>query len=78
MLDDPHVSRKHAGITRLGDQLFVWGEGSKSGTAVNGAQIICAKLEHGDTIHIGAQDNPLAAIATIEVETVTDFLKATT
>lgn len=77
VLDDPHVSRRHAGITRLGDQLFVWDEGSKSGTAVNGAQIICAKLKHGDTVHIGARDNPLVSIATIAEETVTDFLKAT-
>ena len=78
VLDDPHVSRRHAGITRLGDQLFVWDEGSKSGTAVNGAKIICAKLNHGDIVHIGARDNPLVSIATIEEETVTDFLKATT
>ena len=78
VLDDPHVSRRHAGITRMGDQLFVWDEGSKSGTAVNGALIICSKLHHGDTIHIGTRDNPLVFIAAIEEETVTDFLKATT
>ena len=78
VLDDPHVSRRHAGITRLGDQLFVWDEGSKSGTEVNGTQIVCAKLNHGDTIHIGARDNPLVSISTIEEETVTDFLKVTT
>ena len=78
VLDDPHVSRRHAGITRLGDQLFVWDEGSKSGTAVNGAQIICAKLKHGDTVHIGSSQDPIASITTIEEETVTDFLKATT
>lgn len=77
VLDDPHVSRRHAGITRLGDHLFVWDEGSKSGTAVNGAQIICAKLKHGDTVHIGESHDPIASITTIEEETVTDFLKAT-
>ena len=77
MLDDPHVSRRHAGITRLNDELYVWDEGSKSGTTVNGIEVICTKLKHGDVVNIGANDAPLASIRTIEEETVTDFLKVT-
>ena len=78
MLDDPHVSRRHARITRWGDELFVGDEGSKQGTAVNGMQVICAKLKHGDVINIGTSQNTQASILAIEEETITDFLKATT
>ncbi len=77
MVDDPHVSRRHACIARWGDQLFVGDEGSKQGTAVNGIQVICAKLKHGDIVDIGASQNPQASIIAIEEETVTDFLRAT-
>jgi pSer/pThr/pTyr-binding forkhead associated (FHA) protein len=78
MIDDPHVSRRHARIARWGDQLFVGDEGSKQGTSVNGQQIICAKLRHGDIVNIGSSQNPQVVIKTIEEETVTDFLKVTT
>ncbi len=77
MIDDPHVSRRHARIARWGDQLFVGDEGSKQGTLVNGEQIICTKLKHGDIVNIGSSQNPQVVIKTIEEETVTDFLKAT-
>ena len=77
MIDDPHISRRHASIARWGDELFVGDEGSKQGTAVNGMRVICAKLKHGDIVNIGASQDPLASITTIEEETVTDFLKAT-
>ena len=77
MFDDPHVSRRHACIARWGDQLFVGDEGSKQGTAVNGTQVICAKLKHGDTVNIGVSENPQASIIVLEEETVTDFLRAT-
>ena len=76
MVDDPHVSRRHAGITRLNDQLYVWDEGSKSGTTVNGIEVICSRLKDGDVVNLGASSDPLASIRTIEEETVTDFLKA--
>jgi pSer/pThr/pTyr-binding forkhead associated (FHA) protein len=76
--DDPHVSRRHARIARWGDELFVGDEGSKQGTSVNGMQIICAKLKHGDVVNIGSSQNPQVVIKTIEEETVTDFLKVTT
>ena len=76
MIEDPHVSRRHARIARWGDELFVGDEGSKQGTSVNGMQIICAKLKHGDVVNIGASQNPQASIVAIEEETITDFLKA--
>ena len=78
MLDDPHVSRRHARIARWGDELFVGDEGSKQGTTVNGMQVICAKLKHGDVVNIGTSQNTQASIVAIEEETITDFLKATT
>ena len=78
VVDDPHVSRRHARIARWGDELFVGDEGSKQGTAVNGMQVICAKLKHGDIVNIGGSQNPQASIVAIEEETITDFLKATT
>ena len=76
MFDDPHVSRRHARIARWGDELFVGDEGSKQGTAVNGMQVICAKLKHDDIVNIGGSQNPQASIVAIEEETITDFLKA--
>jgi pSer/pThr/pTyr-binding forkhead associated (FHA) protein len=78
MLDDPHVSRRHARIARWGDELFVADEGSKQGILVIGMQVICAKLKHGDVINIGTSHNKQASIVAIEEETITDFLKATT
>ena len=77
MVDDPHVSRRHACIARWGDELFVGDDGSNQGTAVNVIQVICAKLKHGDIVNIGASQNPQASIIAIEEETITDFLKAT-
>jgi hypothetical protein len=35
-LDDPHVSRAHARLSRQGEQVFVQDQGSSAGTAVNG------------------------------------------
>ena len=65
MVDDPHVSRRHARIARLGDELFVGDEGS-------------AKLKHGDVVNIGTSQNSQASIMAVEEETITDFLKAST
>jgi pSer/pThr/pTyr-binding forkhead associated (FHA) protein len=53
-IEDPHVSRNHAGISRSGDRLFIWDKGSKYGTFVNGFQVICGELRDGDLISIGA------------------------
>ena len=65
--DDPQVSRRHACIAQLGDKLFVWDEGSKHGTIVNGTPVICAKLRQGDVVNIGVNDNHEASI-TIKVK----------
>jgi pSer/pThr/pTyr-binding forkhead associated (FHA) protein len=53
VVDDPDVSRNHAVIARLGDTVFLWDEGSKHGTMVNGCQIVCAQLKDADIVHIG-------------------------
>ncbi len=64
IIDEPDVSRKHACIGHLGNELFVWDEGSKHGTVVNGVQIICAKLKHDDVISIGVNHNLKASVVT--------------
>ena len=53
VIDDPDVSWNHAVVARSGDTVFLWDEGSKHGTMVNGCQIVCTKLRDGDVVHIG-------------------------
>jgi FHA domain/PilZ domain len=53
VVDDLDVSRNHAVVARAGDTVFLWDEGSKHGTMVNGGQIVCTKLRDGDLVHIG-------------------------
>ena len=65
--DDPQVSRRHACIGQLGDKLFVWDEGSKHGTIVNGTRVICARLSQGDVVSIGS-NHYLNASITIRVK----------
>jgi pSer/pThr/pTyr-binding forkhead associated (FHA) protein len=55
VVDNPDVSWNHAVVARLGDTVFLWDEGSKNGTMVNGCQIICTKLRDGDIVHIGTK-----------------------
>jgi hypothetical protein len=55
VVDNPDVSWKHAVVARLGDTVFLWDEGSKNGTILNGCQIICTKLRDGDIVHIGTK-----------------------
>ena len=66
VIHDPAVSRKHACIVRSKNQLFVWDEGSKYGTAVNGIPVICARLQDGDIVSIGASHNLRAFITAKE------------
>ena len=75
MIDDPQVSRRHACIGQLGDKLFVWDEGSKHGTIVNGIPVICAKLRQGDVVNIGVNDNREVSI-TIRVKQEENTLAA--
>ncbi|MEJ2366150.1 MAG: FHA domain-containing protein [Deltaproteobacteria bacterium] len=53
VIDDPGISRKHCFIIQIGDELLIGDRGSKHMTLVNGVQIVCAKLNHGDSIGIG-------------------------
>ena len=73
--DDPQVSRRHACIGQLGDKLFVWDEGSKHGTTVNGTPVICGRLSQGDIVSIGA-NHDLKASITIRVKQHEDTVAA--
>ena len=53
VIDDPGVSRNHSFIIQIEDELFVGDRASKHNTLVDGAAVICSKLNHGDTIRIG-------------------------
>ena len=64
VIDDLNVSRNHACITQMGEQLFIWDKRSKHGTFVNGIQVICAKLKHGDLVRIGVNHSLKASIVT--------------
>ena len=64
MIEDPEVSRNHACIMQLGDQLFIWDKGSKHGTLVNNVKVICANLKHGDVVSIGVNHSLKASIVT--------------
>ena len=64
VIDDPEISRKHAYIKQTGNRLYLWDEGSKHGTVVNGVKVICAELRGGDIIQIGANHNIKAFIVT--------------
>ena len=68
VIDDPAVSRNHACIVCLKNQLFIWDEDSKHGTVVNGIPVICAQLQDGDLVSIGASHNLRAFITTREQE----------
>ena len=67
-IDQPDVSRRHACIKQLNNELFIWDEGSKHGTMVNGLQVICAKLNHGDVVLIGSNHKLKASIVAAEKE----------
>ncbi len=50
---DDNVSRRHARITRVGDQFILEDLNSSNGTFVDGVPIRAVRLEDGDTIQIG-------------------------
>jgi ribosomal protein L40E len=52
-LDDVTVSRKHAVITKYGDDFRIEDEGSLNGTFVNKKRVEAAELENGDELQIG-------------------------
>ena len=64
VIDDPGISRNHACLEQLGDQLFICDRGSKHGTLVNNVQVICANLKHDDVVSIGVNHSLKASIIT--------------
>jgi ribosomal protein L40E len=52
-LDDVTVSRKHAVITKNGDDFRIEDEGSLNGTFVNKKRVEAAELDNGDELQIG-------------------------
>ena len=72
VIEEPDVSRKHASIRQLGDQLFICDEASKHGTVVNGVQVICGKLNDGDVVSVGVNHSLRASILTEEREETLD------
>jgi ribosomal protein L40E len=52
-LDDVTVSRKHAVITKNGEDFRIEDEGSLNGTFVNKKRVEAAELENGDELQIG-------------------------
>jgi pSer/pThr/pTyr-binding forkhead associated (FHA) protein len=52
-LNQPNVSRRHAFIKRIGEQLQVIDNNSGNGTFVNGRRVKNAELRNGDEISIG-------------------------
>ena len=53
VLDDRSVSRRHAVVTRRGDEVVLWDDRSLNGVHVNGERVAQAVLQHGDAIALG-------------------------
>ena len=68
VINDPTVSRNHACIVCSENKLFIWDEGSRHGTFVNGVQLICGQLKNGDVVGIGADYSLLVYVSVTEEE----------
>ena len=53
LLDDATVSRRHAVITREGEESVLLDDRSRNGVLLNGERVSRAVLRHGDQIQIG-------------------------
>ena len=53
VLEDRSVSRRHAVVTRKGDEVVLWDDRSLNGVHVNGERVTQAVLQHGDAIAFG-------------------------
>jgi two-component system, cell cycle response regulator len=53
VVDDAGVSRQHATISSIGDQLFIEDLGSRNGTFIEGERIVRAPLSDGCLVQIG-------------------------
>jgi hypothetical protein len=53
VLEDHSVSRRHAVVTRRGDDVVLWDDRSLNGVRVNGERVPQAVLRDGDAIALG-------------------------
>ena len=53
VLEDRSVSRRHAVVTRRGDDVVLWDDRSLNGVRVNGERVPQAVLRDGDAILLG-------------------------
>ncbi len=53
VLEDRSVSRRHAVVTRTGEEVVLWDDRSLNGVHVNGQRVAQAVLQHGDAIALG-------------------------
>ena len=53
VLEDRSVSRRHAVVTRRGDDVVLWDDRSLNGVRVNGERLPQAVLRDGDAIALG-------------------------
>jgi pSer/pThr/pTyr-binding forkhead associated (FHA) protein len=53
VLEDRSVSRRHAVVTRRGEEVVLWDDRSLNGVQVNGERVAQAVLQHGDAIAMG-------------------------
>jgi pSer/pThr/pTyr-binding forkhead associated (FHA) protein len=53
VLEDRSVSRRHAVVTRTGEEVVLWDDRSLNGVQVNGERVKQAVLQHGDAIAMG-------------------------
>jgi hypothetical protein len=53
VLEDRSVSRRHAVVTRRGDDVVLWDDRSLNGVKVNGERVPQAVLRDGDAILLG-------------------------
>ena len=62
VLEDRSVSRRHAVVTRRGDEVVLWDDRSLNGVHVNGVRVTQAVLENGDAIALGDVEMRFLAI----------------
>ena len=53
VLDHPSVSREHATLRRVADEVSVEDQGSANGTFLNSVRVTTAALSQGDSIRFG-------------------------
>jgi pSer/pThr/pTyr-binding forkhead associated (FHA) protein len=70
-LKDMTVSRLHATIAVKGQNLFVFDQGSKNGTMVNGARVTSAQLNNGDIVKIGRNYTIKVSVSSAETREAT-------